>query len=162
MSKVKDQWCSASTFDLCLLTFDLRSEATLARHLAARAGRVPRPREAPPLASCAGRTAAGTHRRRSGGRSPRASAAPRSLRGNVSVTSACTALDERRKLTIQFRSGSLTQVAGWSNLDLIRSLAYPEARLGMCRWAVDDRAIGKSKLGAMPGAHDAAVLERTL
>src|SRR5438128_10437870 len=31
MSKVKGQWCSASTFDLCLLTFDLRSEATLAR-----------------------------------------------------------------------------------------------------------------------------------
>ena len=30
-SNVKGQWCSASTFDLCLLTFDLRSEATLAR-----------------------------------------------------------------------------------------------------------------------------------
>jgi len=46
-----------------------------------------------PLDRCAGRTAAGPHRRRSGGRSPRASAAPRSLRGNVSVTSACSALD---------------------------------------------------------------------
>src|SRR5213594_2482009 len=64
-----------------------------------------------PLDRCAGRTAAGTHRRRSGGGSPRASAAPRSLRGNVSVTSACSALDERRKLTIQFRSGSLGRYA---------------------------------------------------
>ena len=84
----------------------------------------------------AGRTAAGTHRRRSRGWSPCTSAAQRSLRGHVSVTSASSALDERRTLTIQFRSGSQVicgDLRGQGSPSATTVLPVGSARATYCR-----------------------------